>query len=120
MAFTEFLPRADMRARELEHCAMIALPLHVASLIRDELGDASYRGSQFASWYGDAVIHRDDRKTISCPFALRIDMRGNASMQVRWCEAEHVAGAIVSLVPALLADVIPMQDRGYRRMGRAA
>lgn len=97
--FTNFSPRPDMRAAELTHFALAPLPLHIATLVTSELGQPCFRRGHDSAWYADAHIDLDDGSHVVCPFALRIDGYGNASMQVRWREQDLMAHAISSLVP---------------------
>lgn len=107
--FCNFAPRPDMRAHELQHSALAAIPVHIASLITRELPDAALRTPRGdLAWYVDAHITLDSGEQLSSPFALRIDRNGNCSMQVRWNEQDLMAAAIASLVPNVIIETRPM------------
>lgn len=109
--FCNFAPRHDMRAHELSHTAMAAMPLHIASLITKELGEPSFRKNADAAWYADACIDLDDGSKKDVPFALRVDRNGNCSLTVPWEAQQLMSDAIASLVPAIY---IEMKPRGSR------
>lgn len=101
-----------MFAHELSHTATAAMPLHIAGLVTKELGEPSFRNGHDAAWYADAHIDFPDGKTADCPFALRIDRNGNASLTVPWEQQQLMSDAIASLVPDIYIEPVP---RGMRR-----
>jgi hypothetical protein len=111
--FTNFMPRPNMLAHELTHFALAPIPLHIATMVTAELGAPSFRRGNDTAWYADAHINLDDGSHVSCPFALRIDHNGNASMQIRWQEQDLMAHAIASLVPHITIE--PVRPRGEKR-----
>jgi hypothetical protein len=100
--FTSFLPRPEMRAIELAHYVTMPVPLNLATLIADELGAASYRGEAWSAWFADAVVEDDAGAVVIIPIALRIDMQGNATIQVPFVHGNLWVEALRTMAPIMM------------------
>ena len=108
MSYVTFANRPSMRAVELDHCIVAGIPLSVAQVVAEKMGNPSFRGNCFSSYYGDANFQMDGRpQEVSMPFAMRITDNGAAAITCRYFERELMQAALLSLIPDLIVEVKP-------------
>lgn len=115
--YVDFIPSPDLRASELQHYVRAPIPLHIACLIREEMGSPAYQGKHGAAWYGHADFTEGQTRQCSIPFALRINIKGEAEIQCQFAARDAISMAIASLIPPLVAVPCEPPARGYHRMG---
>lgn len=113
--FTSFTRDDTMLASELTHQTTMPISAPLATLVRNELGHASFHSKVMDAWYARAHIVDGADEAIAVPFALRCDCNGNWSVSVSpFCESDLVE-AFATIVPGIEFVEMP---RG--RVSRAA